>query len=77
MFLDEYLFRTKQKQSEFARKVGMNAQYLSHIVAGRYVPSIKMAKKIEKGTSGIVEWIDIIDFCIEKQKEKKKDTQSL
>ncbi len=71
MHLDEYLFRTKQTQVCFAKKVGVHPQYLSHLIAGRNTPSISLAKKIDKYSEGAVSWIEIIEYCTEKKLERE------
>ena len=79
MFLDEYLFRTKQTQRAFAKKIGINSDYLSNLIRGHYRPSVDLAKKIQEASDGQVLWSELIEGCIklqEERKKKKKETSS-
>lgn len=63
--LKEYLWsnRFRMFSYEFADKVGVERRYLSAIVNGRYVPSVQLAKAIQKATDGEIKWNDLIDWC--------------
>jgi transcriptional regulator with XRE-family HTH domain len=54
MDLDEYLFRKRISQTEFAHALGISRNHLGEILRGRRNPSIKLAKKIEELTNGEV-----------------------
>lgn len=54
MDLDEYLFRKKISQTDFALKLGVSRNHLGEIIRGRRTPSVKLAKKIEELTKGEV-----------------------
>lgn len=54
MDLDEYLFRKKISQIEFANELGISRNHLGEILRGRRSPSVKLAKKIEELTKGEV-----------------------
>jgi transcriptional regulator with XRE-family HTH domain len=54
MLLDEYLFRMKIKQTEFAKKLEVSRVHLGEILRGRRRPSISLAKRIEETTNGKV-----------------------
>ncbi len=54
MDLDEYLFRKKISQTDFANELGISRNHLGEILRGRRSPSVKLAKKIEELTKGKV-----------------------
>jgi transcriptional regulator with XRE-family HTH domain len=54
MDLDEYLFRKKISQTNFANELGISRNHLGEILRGRRSPSVKLAKKIEELTEGEV-----------------------
>ena len=54
MDLDEYLFRNRISQTDFAKELGVTRNHFGEIVRGRRTPSVKLAKKIEKLTKGEV-----------------------
>lgn len=61
MHLDEYLFRNKITQRKFADEIDITSAYLSHIINGVHVPSVKLAKNIEEKTQGQVGWVELIN----------------
>ena len=73
MQLDEYLFRTKQSRVKFAQRLGITAPYLCHIVSGRVSPSVRLAKRIEDETKGMVGWVDLIDFAMMNKKRNESN----
>jgi DNA-binding XRE family transcriptional regulator len=54
MDLDEYLFRKRISQTDFAKDLGISRNHLGEILRGRRTPSVKLAKKIEELTQGEV-----------------------
>ena len=48
--LDEYLFRKRVSQTDFAKDLGISRNHLGEILRGRRTPSVKLAKKIEELT---------------------------
>jgi hypothetical protein len=56
MTLRDYLWTNKSlfKRSDFANTLDITPDYLSHICSGRYIPSRKLAKRIDKATKGAV-----------------------
>jgi transcriptional regulator with XRE-family HTH domain len=54
MDLDEYLFRKRVSQTEFAKELGISRNHLGEILRGRRSPSVKLAKKIEELSQGEV-----------------------
>lgn len=57
--LREFLAIRKAKDrgftmDKFAKECEISVNYLHKILAGKYIPSIKVAKKITKATGGIV-----------------------
>lgn len=54
MDLDEYLFRKKISQTDFASELEISRNHLGEILRGRRSPSVKLAKKIEQSTKGEV-----------------------
>ena len=63
MYLYEYLFRNRNNftMQEMADKLGLTRPYFSRIVNLRLVPSIDLAKKIEKETGGMVKWHELME----------------
>ena len=54
MKLDEWLFRNRMKQIDFARLIEISRVHLGEIVRNKRIPSVKIAKKIEQATEGKV-----------------------
>jgi Helix-turn-helix. len=48
--LDEYLFRKRISQTDFAKDLRISRNHLGEILRGRRTPSVKLAKKIEELT---------------------------
>lgn len=75
MSLRDYLWlnRSRIKHTEFAKKVGISKNYLSNISNGKQMPSVSMAKRLEKATDNVVSWSDIMEFCYQMMQNSKKD----
>ena len=54
MDLDEYLFRKRITQTDFAKNLEISRNHLGEILRGRRTPSVKLAKKMEKLSQGEV-----------------------
>lgn len=54
---------------KFAKELGVTAVTLSRIVNYKQLPSVDLAKKIEKETSGEVIWWRLLEMCNNKAKE--------
>jgi transcriptional regulator with XRE-family HTH domain len=48
--IDEYLWKTRTKQEDFAADLGVNSSYISLLKNGKRTPSLRMALKISKKT---------------------------
>ncbi len=57
MDLRFYMFKNKLKNQEFCKVIGCDRSILSQIVNGKYVPSKKLAIRIEEATNGNVKAI--------------------
>ena len=60
MNLREYLFLKRMNITEFSILVDCSRNYISQIVNGRYIPSKKLARAIERVTNGEVKAIDVV-----------------
>lgn len=60
MKLDEYLWRKKIKQADFAEKVGITRTWLGLVLRGQKKPGRFLAEKIELATGGQVKVEDLI-----------------
>jgi plasmid maintenance system antidote protein VapI len=56
--LREYLDSTGIKHHFFAKEIGVQPNQLSRIIAGGYIPTLKMAIDIEKYTKGKISVYD-------------------
>lgn len=54
MNLKEYLFEKRMSITEFSKLVDHSRNYISQIVNGKYIPSKKLARAIERATHGAV-----------------------
>lgn len=54
MKLQEYIIKFEDSQTAFARKINIHLRYLNGIVKGYYIPSRKLATKIEQYSHGKV-----------------------
>jgi DNA-binding XRE family transcriptional regulator len=54
MDLDEYLFRKRISQTDFAKHLGISRNHLGEILRCKRSPSVKLAKKIGELTQGEV-----------------------
>lgn len=70
MYLDEYLFRTRQKQTEFAKKIRCTNEHLCCIIKGISLPSLSLARRIEKESDGHVTWIEVVECTDAKMLER-------
>lgn len=56
MTLEEYIKTTpNMSQNKFAKLIPCDRTHITHIIAGKRVPSYMMAKRIEQVTDGKVE----------------------
>ena len=60
MHLKEYLTKERLSQKKFASLVGVSGVQINHLVHGNRLPSLKLLKKIEKITSGLVSTDDFL-----------------
>ncbi len=70
--LREYLWKNRFHTFayEVAERVGIKKTYLSNVVNGSVIPSVPLAKRIEKETNGEVVWHELIDWCTEMKKRR-------
>ena len=63
--LRDYLWinRSRFTAEEFAERLGVARAYFSRVVNGKAIPSISLAKKIEKESGGEVKWHELMEFC--------------
>ena len=63
MYLHEYLFRNRKNftMKDMALRLGLTRTYFSKIVNLKKVPSIDIAKKIEKETGGLIKWAELME----------------
>ena len=61
MRLGTYLRERRMTQREFAVRIGVSRSYLSMLISGAKVPSLKTATKIEKETGGEVTATAMLD----------------
>ena len=61
MRLGAYLRERSMTQREFAERIGVSRSYLSMLISGSKIPSLKIATKIEKETGGEVTAIAMLD----------------
>lgn len=54
MDLETYLFKNRMTRIAFAKKIGVNPGYISHVIHGRYYFSKKLSSYIEEVTKGEV-----------------------
>lgn len=52
--LKAHLTRTKTRQLEFARSLGISQSYVSEMLSGKRTPSLAMAGRIASATKGRV-----------------------
>lgn len=67
MELDYYLFKSKQKQKDFAQRCGVGVSQLSAIVNRRKTPSLYTAMKIYFASD---EQVDLFSMLEDRQKEQ-------
>lgn len=56
MDLREYLFKKRMTAIAFAKSIDYNPTYIRQICQGRYEPSDKLKRIIDKATGGLVTW---------------------
>ncbi|MFO7853944.1 MAG: helix-turn-helix transcriptional regulator [Paracoccaceae bacterium] len=61
MRLGTYLRERGMTQREFAARIGVSRSYLSMLISGDKVPSLKTATKIEVETGGVVTATAMLD----------------
>lgn len=61
MELRLYLFLTRAKHKEFAKKIDLSHEHFSRIMRGKLQPSVNIAYKVEKATDGLVKWNEFIE----------------
>lgn len=61
MRLGAYLRERSMTQREFAERIGVSRSYLSMLISGSKIPSLKIATKIEKETGGEVTATAMLD----------------
>lgn len=54
MTLSDYLEKKKVTAAEMAERVGVSREYISMLAAGKRTPSLEIAFKIERHSSGLV-----------------------
>lgn len=62
MKLIQWLKNNGITQTEFAKKVGVDVSYITHLTKGRRVPSLTTALKIQELTEGAVpvtSWVNV------------------
>lgn len=60
MKLKDYLIKNKISITEFSRQLEHSRPHLSKVINGRLIPSLYLAKIIERETKGEVKIIDLI-----------------
>ncbi len=60
MDLRTYLFHKRLSVTKFSKILGCSRIHLSEIINGRRVPSLMLAKSIERETSGAVKAEDLL-----------------
>lgn len=62
--LNQFLTLQKISRAAFAERVGISQPYLSQLEAGKRVPSLELAVRIERETDGAVlavSWVSLLD----------------
>ena len=54
---------------DLSREMGYTPPYLSHVLSGKGVMSVKFAEKIEEYTDGVLKAEDQLEYSIEKHKK--------
>lgn len=71
--------RTVFTSKEFAERIGIAPSNFSKVANGHSIPSVSLAKRIEKATNGDLKWHDLIDDAekaLELKKKKKIDRKA-
>lgn len=71
MTLDEYLFRHKLQQQDFAAQIEASNSMVSFIRSGTRRPSIELAQRIEKATDGKVSALELLGLETPKAKKAR------
>ena len=74
MDLNEYLWRNKKSQREFAEEIGVCEVTICKLKNYSNIPNLRTALLIHKHTGGEVSLIELIP-CIERSKYKVKEKQ--
>lgn len=75
MKLKKYLDVLKIPYKDFALRVGIHKRYIYGIIRGEYIPSRKIAIKIEEATYGNIKAVDML--FPESEKKKKTCVQTV
>jgi transcriptional regulator with XRE-family HTH domain len=70
MTLDEYLWKNKVSQRDFAALIDSSDSMVSWLRNGGRRPSVELAQKIEKATKGVVPAVELLGLA-QKPKAKK------
>jgi len=73
MYLQEYLSNQGLTQSAFASMIGISRVQVNRLIKGKRAPSLKVAKRIERVTGGLVTTDDyLIEDLMDETPRKKK-----
>ena len=61
MRLEDYLKQHKLTQREFARRIGRSRSYVSMMMRGRKVPSLRTTNLIEEETGAVASALSMLD----------------
>ena len=75
MNLEEYLRFNNIKQHIFAKSIGVSQGHINSMIKGRRKPSVALAKKIEKATSGEISVVELLDIKFPEKISKIKVTK--
>lgn len=70
MNLDEYLWKNKVRQRDFAALIGSTDSMVSWLRSGGRRPSVELAKRIEKATNGEVTAVELLGLTPKKKRVK-------
>lgn len=59
MKLNLWIKKSKLRQREFARRLGITESHMSYLLDGKRKPSLRLAKKIIRATGGEVTITDL------------------
>jgi DNA-binding transcriptional regulator YdaS (Cro superfamily) len=72
MTLDEYLWRNKVSNIDFAASVGSSDSMVSAVKNSMRRPSVELAQRIEKATKGEVKATELLGLAAKPTKKKAK-----